>query len=90
MAEEKLPASGHPKRLAAVAKEQARSAAEVQAATEKVKTELTALAKHLAEASQARDAAAGPDGIHLGRRAVLVALGERIGLSVKRRRRWRG
>jgi small-conductance mechanosensitive channel len=58
VAEEKFPASGHPKRLAVVAKEQARSAAEVQAATEKVKIELTALAKHLAEASQARDAAA--------------------------------
>jgi small-conductance mechanosensitive channel len=58
VAEDKLPDGARPKRLADAADRQARSAAEVQAATEKARGEIAALAKQLAEARQAGDAAA--------------------------------
>jgi len=58
VAEGKFLEGGQPKRVAAAADRQARSAAKVQAATQKVKAELAALQKRLAEARQAGDAAA--------------------------------
>lgn len=56
--ESKLPEGGRPKRVAEAADRQARSAAAVQATTEKVKAELAALEKQLAEGRQAGEAAA--------------------------------
>jgi small-conductance mechanosensitive channel len=56
--EDKFPDGAQPKRVADAAERQARSAAEVQAATEKARGEIAALAKPLAEARQAGGAAA--------------------------------
>jgi small-conductance mechanosensitive channel len=58
VSEDKFPDGAQPKRVADAADRQARSAAEVQAATEKARGELGELAKQLAEARQAGDAAA--------------------------------
>src|SRR5262249_25120573 len=58
VAEERFPDGGEPEGVKAAADRQARSAAVVQATTEKVKAELAALDKQLAEARQAGDAAA--------------------------------
>ncbi len=58
VAEDRFPDGGQPKRVAAAAERQAKSAAEVLAATEKVKAELVALDKQLAEARQASELAA--------------------------------
>jgi small-conductance mechanosensitive channel len=56
--EDKFPDGGQPKRVADAAERQARSAAEVQAATEKARGEIGDLAKRLTEARQAGEAAA--------------------------------
>jgi small-conductance mechanosensitive channel len=57
VAEEKFPDGGQPKRVAEAAERQARSAAQVQAATEKARAELAALPKQLAETRDAGEAA---------------------------------
>src|SRR5262249_47215561 len=57
--DDQFPTGGQPKLVAKVAEGQARSAAAVQAATEKAKAELADLDKQLAEARKARDAASG-------------------------------
>jgi small-conductance mechanosensitive channel len=58
VSEDRFPDSARPKRVADAADRQARSAAEVQAATDKARVEIGELAKQLAEARQAGDAAA--------------------------------
>jgi small-conductance mechanosensitive channel len=57
VSEDRFPDGAQPKRVAAAADRQARSAAEVQAATEKARNEIGDLAKQLAESRQAGDAA---------------------------------
>jgi small-conductance mechanosensitive channel len=56
--EDRFPEGAQPKRVADAAERQARSAADVQAATEKARGEIAELAKQLAEARQTGDAVA--------------------------------